>query len=382
MIRKNIISILLILGMLFSFILPMQLSAEVVGNEVFLNGAYIQLGIHEAGSFGSENVAPAGFNPCCPDFPGQVGFVTNNMDYFLPGSPFEGWTLEWDYESVEYSFFNYGLEYGGFFDVPMTSHTDTSVGDQLSSEWVGTATSDSMSVKVTQVVTMDKNDRFFTVEVTLENTGSVALSSVEYLRTVDPDNEQVVTGVFTTKNYVVPDPYEVHAVGLKYGAELIMAPITAGGQLGVSPGWSEDPDDYLDAPFEPTEATPDIGDNAIGLAYRFDTLDVEEQVTLSFTYSLPYIFIPEGNSPSPFVSLKPLVLTLMNRATEYWECISDALPDELSSEASQMVTQIETSMARAMSLTNPVTVVGSLTKACNLMEDLNDLLSCGCFVQQ
>ncbi|MBN1785844.1 MAG: hypothetical protein JW825_02490 [Candidatus Methanofastidiosa archaeon] len=355
------------------------MAADVVGNEVFLKGDFIELGIHEAGSFGSANEAPDGFHPSCPQWPGLIGFVTNRLDYFLPGTPFEGWTLEWTYDTQEYTFYNYGLCFS--YDVPMTSHTDNSAGDVLSSEWVGTASSDSMAVKVVQVVTMNKGDRFFTVEITLENTGSVPLTSVEYLRTVDPDNEQVATGYFETRNYVVPDPYSVHAVGLRYGAELILSPITEGGQLGVNWDWSEDPDDYLDFTFEPTIDNPDIGDNAIGLAYRFDTLEVEEKVTFSFTYSLPYAYIPLRNSPSPFVTLKPLALTLMGKATGLWECISDALPDDLSDEALYMVSQIETTMSRAVSLTNPVAVVGALTMACNVMEDLNDLLSCGCYIQ-
>ncbi|HOP08966.1 MAG TPA: hypothetical protein PLC12_01980 [Candidatus Methanofastidiosa archaeon] len=367
--------------------LPMQLSAEEVGNEVFLKGDNIELGIHEAGSFGSANEAPVGYNPSCPEYLGQIGFATNGMDYFLPGTPFEGWTLEWTFDTVEYSFMNYGLctDYGyeGYpltYGVPMTSNTDTSVGDVMSSEWVGTATSGDMAVTVTQVATMNKDDRFFTIEITLENTGTVPLSSVEYLRTVDPDNEQVVTGNFYTGNYVISSPYSVHAVGLRYGAELTLTPITPGGKVDVSPDWSLDPDDYLDYTYA-NVGDYIVGDYAIGAAYRFDTLGVGEDVTFSFSYSLPYISISENNSPSPFVTMKPLVLTLMDRAVDQWECISSALPEELTDEAAEMVSQVETCMARATSLTNTVTVVGSLTMACNVMEELNELLSCGCVIQ-
>lgn len=359
----------------------MQIGAETVGDEVFLKGEYIELGIHAAGSFGSYNPAPEGFNPVDPYYPGSIGFVANNLDYFLPGSPFEGWTLEWSHESSDYHFYNYGLEC--YYDIPMTSSMDTSVGDALSAFWAGTATSGDMAVTVTQTVAMEREGRSFTVTITLENTGSVSLDSVEYLRTVDPDNEQISTDIYDTINYVTDDPYAVHAKGMDYGAELILTPITPGGQVGVSPGWSMLPDHYLDYAYEPSPSAPSVGDYAIGVAYRFETLDVGERVSFAFSYSLPYAYVPPSGyvAPSPVATLKPVAHTLLDKATEQWDCITAALPAECTSDISELICAVETCMAKATSLTNPICVIGTLNKACAHMETLCDLLSCSCRMQ-
>ncbi len=370
---KSILPIIIIVSILMT---PFQLGADVVGDEIFLQGNYIELGIHEAGSFGSANQAPAGFHPVCPQFPGQIGFVANNLEYFLPGDPFEGWTLEWTYDSSEYMFENYGLSFA--WDVPMTSHTETSAGDVLCAVWVGVATFGVQNVQVTQTVTLNRFDRFFTVEIELENIGDATLYSVEYLRTVDPDNEQVVTDIYETHNYVESSPDMVVGEGLTYGATIFLKPVTENAALSVNEDWDTDPDVTLDTPYTPSKGDNYIEDAAIALAYRFESLDPEESVTFSFVYGIPYAYVPpDGNPISPGI-FKPLAKYRLTEASALWSCITTNMPEEITADIQAIIDDVQAHMQNATSLSNPIYSSGELTKAINLMKDLIAALELPC----
>ncbi|MGB5439563.1 MAG: DUF4347 domain-containing protein, partial [Gammaproteobacteria bacterium] len=73
-----------------------------VGGEVFLQGDFLEVGIHAAGSFGTTGDAPAGFHPLVDGVDSRLGFVADPDrdgwttgtpaqigDYFLPGDPEE-----------------------------------------------------------------------------------------------------------------------------------------------------------------------------------------------------------------------------------------------------------------------------------------------------
>ena len=52
------------------FVASVHCLHAIVGNDVFLQGTFVNLGIHSAGSFGTDQAAPSG-----------VGFVTSPNDY-------------------------------------------------------------------------------------------------------------------------------------------------------------------------------------------------------------------------------------------------------------------------------------------------------------
>lgn len=181
------------------FVRPTQ--GTTVSGQVFLQGNYVEVGIHSGGFFGSTVAAPAGFHPIGRTALGFVadigkdGWATGTPpqsgDYFLPGTPFELWGVEWNIGATQRTFSNSG---GGAVQVPQTSLTESSTASSQSAVWVGEATSGSEKLKITQTTKVGANDTFFTIGVVLENTGSVTLESVEYLRAVDPDNDKDLTG--------------------------------------------------------------------------------------------------------------------------------------------------------------------------------------------
>lgn len=79
----------------------------VIDGNVFLKGHYIEVGVGPCGSFGSNVGAPAGYHPRGADNHPLLGYVADVGkdgwstganggfcgDYFVPGSPEEGWGL-------------------------------------------------------------------------------------------------------------------------------------------------------------------------------------------------------------------------------------------------------------------------------------------------
>jgi hypothetical protein len=74
-------------------------TGSCLGGNIFLKGQFIEVGIHNAGSFGTGTTCPAGFtcwgNPLgfIADYD-KNGFAAGSPsyagDYFVPGTPLEG----------------------------------------------------------------------------------------------------------------------------------------------------------------------------------------------------------------------------------------------------------------------------------------------------
>ena len=79
--------------------------SQIVNSNAFLQGKYVEVGVSQCGSFGSSVCAPGTYHArgtgnssaTC-----QLGFIANPAkdnwanyvgDYFLPGTPEEGWGL-------------------------------------------------------------------------------------------------------------------------------------------------------------------------------------------------------------------------------------------------------------------------------------------------
>lgn len=297
-----------ILALLIVMIAAGRAPAVQVGNEIFLQGQYVEVGIHASGSFGTTNLAPAGFHPRLSPTgtTGQLGFVADmdkdgwtigtppqSGDYFVPGTPEEGWSVEWTTGGSERAFHNYGLV--GLHGIPTTSLTETSSGSEQSALWEGTATNGAEQLRVLTNVHFDQDNLFFIMGVTLTNTGSVTLDSVEYMRNVDPDQEQPITFDFTTSNYVALQPgiggnadkALVVAEGLIHGITLGLATIDSRAVVSTEGFSNRDPDAILDSPTNHcTETSRCVGDQAIVLAYRFGSLAPGQSVSFDYAYIL------------------------------------------------------------------------------------------------
>ena len=182
--------------------------AQLVGGDSYLKGRYVEVGIASFGYFGSSGSAPTGYhpNPCC-----ELGFVADPAmdgwtvgtppyfgDYFLPCSPYEGFGIQANgllgnsYNGTTPSAFLVG-----------SNVSNVLVGSTYTAVWQGGMDTLSDSLQITQVVTLDTNNLYFKVDVTLTNLGVLPLNNIYYTRNLDPDNAVSEGSTFSTNNYIV-----------------------------------------------------------------------------------------------------------------------------------------------------------------------------------
>ncbi|MGB3309797.1 MAG: DUF4347 domain-containing protein [Nodosilinea sp.] len=182
--------------------LPAPRSAQV-GNEVFLGGSFIELGINSGGAFGSQSAKPSGFFGTTQrsnvgmsvDLDGFATGTVGSGDYFLPGDPEERWAIGYQVNGNTVTASN-----GKNTNAITTTVTDTSVGDSLAATVTGTHSS---TLQINQEYSLKSGDKFFKTTVTLTNASTTdTLDGVRYMRSFDPDNPRDFGGNSSTVNTV------------------------------------------------------------------------------------------------------------------------------------------------------------------------------------
>ncbi|MBO6934736.1 MAG: DUF4215 domain-containing protein [Deltaproteobacteria bacterium] len=272
---------------------------EVVdqGTDVFLRSRLLEVGTATAASFGAASPPPAGWHPRGGG--GLLGFVADpdrtdwtdfKGDFFVPGSPEEGFGL-----SVGgLDFFNSTLQ--GVQGIP-GGFTGTRVECRPlvcglrgggAAFWSGSVA----GIDVDKTISVLNEGLFILVEVTLTNNGLLP-TTVTYMRNVDPDNMQPVTGSYDTTNSIVSQ-------GDGTASSLALVTATTSGPDSYLALISSDPDARVayggfsnrdpDAIWNCTGYSCTPGDSltddiAISLAIR-KSLAAGESVTFSYAYTL------------------------------------------------------------------------------------------------
>jgi hypothetical protein len=277
--------------------------AFLSAGSAFLKGNYVEVGISPCGAYGTPTLPPglAGgntFHPS-PALPG-LGFVADHQrngwttgtpnycgDYFVPGSPVEGFSMRAN--GIDY--LNTDGVYCSFPSIPATSLNVFSTVDSVRSVWVGTVAG---QFTVTQTTRFHKDSLFFVTDVMICNISAAPLTGVYYGRNVDPDNEQPWTGDFTTSNVVVAQPAGVitdalvtatgliHGCFLGLGSKDSRARVTHGGFSTVSPiNYYNVTPGYMQ-----TVGTTTVADEAISIGFSLGDIPAGQCVCLSFAYIL------------------------------------------------------------------------------------------------
>ena len=143
----------------------------------------------------------------CPGKDGYtVGSPPYSGDYFVPGSPLEGWGISWRTGSPSGSRTTRlmkGLVGYRQFTGSYSTECFASEG-RASATWTGTTDG---VIQMLQSTSFDEDELFFTTSITITNTGSSPLYEFHYLRNVDPDQEQPHSGSYVTLNWVQYQPY-------------------------------------------------------------------------------------------------------------------------------------------------------------------------------
>lgn len=194
---------------------PLAAQSAIVDDDIFLEGDFLSLGISGAGTFGTANTAPAGFNTA----PGEtrigmsidqdgfgVGAAPTTGDFFLPGTPEESFTVGYQRAGSTANFNFTNAERVGLTQVTQQNVANQSNGDTLQAFWEGVTSGDGNRLEVDQTISFTDDDRFFQNTVTLTNVGADAMTDVRYMRSFDPDQDVGTGGSFTTRNDVVNQP--------------------------------------------------------------------------------------------------------------------------------------------------------------------------------
>jgi len=302
----------LLLALICGFVL--QSRAQLTGGgEVFLKGDFVEVGTFTNGAFGTSAVAPAGYHPkasCVggatlgfvsdPDKDGwlvsTIGHSAYMGDYFVPGTPYEGWEIQAN--GVKGRNWASGM---GVSELTTTSASFSSTGTEQTGVWEGTFG----NLAITQRTVLKKNKLYFVMYVDIVNTGTTTINKIYYHRGLDPDNEQPWTACsHLTINRIV---YQPTATSTKCLATAVGVTFDTFAYLGLGtkdcrakcmniPGWH--PGD-LEALYNGTGAealnnynvgfrtpSPLGADEAIGLVYNLGSLAPGQKTSLAYTYIL------------------------------------------------------------------------------------------------
>ncbi len=278
--------------------LPTAVSAQIVGTNAFMQGDFVEIGVNQCGAYGSSGAAPAGYHPTMvsdalgfvadDDMDGWVGgtFPPYCGDYFLPGSPVEGWGVQIGAST----WYNTNSNCAPFA-IPGSIASYDAVGDIITVVWEGNITSEDVSITQTTTLIVDK--RYFVTRINICNNDTETKNDIYYKRNVDPDNDQPWSGSFVTENVIISNPPAdenalVTSEGLTYGCFLGLGARTPNARVS----WGN---------FATTTGTPSqvyagtggfsitgssTGDIANSIAFYVETLAPGECACFAFAYIL------------------------------------------------------------------------------------------------
>ncbi len=291
-------SILLLLTLLFN--------GTLKGQDIFLRGKYVEIGIHQAFSFGSSVAPPAGLNlhhrtnngnglgfVCDYD---KNGWTSGNPgfmgDYFTPGNPVEGWGVEWN-GSINKRNFPIASS-SASHDILNSKFVRTANGSNIGVIWEGTTSNGAnQKMLIQQTLTLDTNSTYFTVTVNLKNTGTQRLTDVKYWRSVDPDNEKVLPGCnYKTNNKILKqvgfngntENALVEARGPVHNVPIFLGAIDSRALVSRKNFINFNPSDIISNAESPGTAT--LADLSINVAFSVGDIDVGECKIFTFFYAL------------------------------------------------------------------------------------------------
>lgn len=197
-IKKSIVLSLLLISCLTC---KAQLEAHLIDGEGWAKGKYIEFGINERGVYGSntDNI-PSTFHE--NRVPGLFGFLANpaadgwvdyDGDYFTPGDPEEGFSVE--IGGVNYSNNNVDELFQVSGGITGSSILESDCFDDVAQIiWEGNI--NGLSIRRSYSVT--EEGLFIQMITTIKNTTSETKSDVYFMHNVDPDNNQSISGSYET----------------------------------------------------------------------------------------------------------------------------------------------------------------------------------------
>ena len=187
----------------------------MVGANAYIKGTYVEIGLDGNGGFEG---CPTGVSPPLGGMHFRsgnpyFGFVSNPQanawltfdgDFFTPGSPENGWGVEVGSATGIMASNNCSASSAGDINGALTSWTQTF--SCISADWQGDLTS-STNIHFKINYFLKTTDLFYTTTVSITNNTGATIPELYYYRNFDPDNNQPISGDFTTTNTIVAQPF-------------------------------------------------------------------------------------------------------------------------------------------------------------------------------
>ncbi len=267
-----------------------MLRDATIGNEIFLQGQYLSLGINGSGTLGTRATAPVGFVTDAVNGYIRLGLVGDTdgfgkgaaptRDAMLAGTPVESFSIGYDIGAKHYTSVN--SERNGKSEVAGGVSSDLSSNGVGKAGWTGATTE---GVKVAQTMSLADGAKYIKVDVTLTNTTGKAVADLRYMRSIDPDHG----AGFDTVNTVIEQGGDgANGALIAAYASSGKTPLfyyTADDRAKVSTfkGYvNENPDAAATFDTAPAEGYSLKGDNAININFGLGTLAAGRSTTFTF----------------------------------------------------------------------------------------------------
>lgn len=285
---------ILILLIIFS---TQSVTAQIVGANCYLKGEFVEVGINTCGAYGSNTAPPAGYHPTetglgfVADWESD-GWATGTPiycgDYFVPGSPVEGWQIQ-----IGPTVWTNTDQGCGGSDIPGDVSDYSYAAGLYTGVWSGNITTPSVDLDVTQITTLPEDKLYFVTRILLCNNGADPLTDVYYKRNVDPDNDEPWSGDFSTDNVIVYQPPTdpealVTSEGLTFGCFLGIGARDENARVSYGNFGTEDgtPKNVWDATGGYIGTGSSVGDIANSIAFYIPEINPGECKCVAFAYIL------------------------------------------------------------------------------------------------
>lgn len=208
---KNKTTLRILFSMIAIIGMSVSIKAQIVGEEAYMKGNYVEIGIDGDGGFEGAPIdsgaVPSGMNYRSnnPYFgfvanPQMDGWMNFDGDFFTPGSPENGWGFEIGTTGIKL-----GNNCTGVNQIHGAITSWSHASGQTLCDWEGDATSaTNLHFKINYQ--LQDNDLFYITTVTITNNTGATIPELFYYRNLDPDNNVIISGDYVTTNTIVSQP--------------------------------------------------------------------------------------------------------------------------------------------------------------------------------
>ena len=302
--------------------------SQLSSGDAFLQGQYVEIGLNHCGSFGTTIAAPSGFHArsgvnATAGNATDLGFVadvakdgwttgtashgTYDGDYFMPGNPYIGWSITAG--SINYSNDRTYSTSSACKDISSLSNSMpgsitsvSTVGTKTQATWVGSGS----NLQVKKEVMLSTDKLYFTVRISIKNTGGSSISGIHYTEYVNPDNDAYQMDVTTTLasrlettnsivyQYAANGKSLVSATGVASNGSLYMglgsndcrAKVFRGIGSNFSPNYTRADSTYNTTNGQTFTGTGSASNDFIGIGFNIGTIPAGDSTTMLLTYIL------------------------------------------------------------------------------------------------